>query len=156
VPAGAAPWFNFWTAETSPAGQRVDAAAGVETLPLFVRPGSIIPMGPFIQYSNEKPADPIELRIYRGADGKFTLYEDEHDTYNYEKGSYATIPITWNDAKQTLEIGKRTGEFPGMIKERTFNIVWVSANHGAGVGLVANPDATVHYDGRAVKVTGPK
>jgi len=156
LPAAPAPWFNFWTAETSPAGQRVDAAAGVETLPLFVRPGSIIPMGPFIQYSSEKPADPIELRIYRGADGKFTLYEDEHDTYNYEKGSYATIPITWNDAKQTLEIGKRTGEFPGMIKERTFNIVWVSANHGAGVGLVANPDATVHYDGRAVKVTGPK
>ena len=83
-------------------------------------------MGPFLQYSSEKPADPIELRIYPGANGYFTLYEDEGDNYNYEKGKYATIPISWNDAKHTLEIGKRAGDFPGMLKERTFNIVWVS------------------------------
>ena len=79
--------------------------------------GSIIPMGPFLQYSSEKPADPIELRIYRGADGKFTLYEDEGDSYNYEEGEYSTIPFSWNDAGHTLEIGKRSGEFPGMLKE---------------------------------------
>jgi alpha-D-xyloside xylohydrolase len=152
LPVAGAPWFNFWTGQTSPAGQPVDAAAPVETLPLFVRPGSIVPMGPFIQYSSEKAADPIELRVYRGADGQFTLYEDEGDGYNYEKGKYATIPITWNNARQTLEIGKRTGEFPGMLKQRTFNIVWVSENHGAGVPLTEKPDAVVNYTGKAVKV----
>ena len=155
LPASGAPWYNFWTGETSPAGQSVEAAAPIETLPLFVRPGSIIPMGPFLQYSSEKPADPIELRIYRGADGKFTIYEDHGDAYNYEKGEYATIPISWNDAKQTLEIGKRTGEFPGILKERTFNIIWVTKDHGAGVAITEKPDAVVHYDGKAVKVSVP-
>ena len=112
-------------------------------------------MGPFLRYSSEKPADPIELRVYRGADGKFTLYEDEGDNYDYEKGKYATIPISWNEAKRTLEIGKRTGEFPGMVKERTFNIVWVSENHGAGIPVTEKPDAVVHYTGKAVKVSYP-
>ena len=155
LPAGGAPWYDFWTGETSPAGQHVEAAAGVETLPLFVRPGSIIPMGPLVQYSNEKPADPIELRIYRGADGKLTLYEDEGDSYNYEKGKYATIPISWNDAKQTLEIGKHSGEFPGMLKERIFNVVRVSANHGAGIPSTDKPDAVIHYKGKSVAVKVP-
>ena len=109
-----------------------------------------------LQYSSEKPADPIELRVYRGANTTFTLYEDQGDNYDYEKGVFATIPIAWNDATHTLEIGKRRGEFPGMLKKRTFEIVWVSANHGAGVAATENPDATVHYDGRAMKVTGPK
>jgi len=154
LPTGGA-WYNFWTGETSPAGQRVEAAATVGTLPLFVRPGSIIPMGPFLQYSSEKPADPIELRLYRGADGQFTLYEDEGDNYNYEKGKHATIPISWKEAKQTLEIGKRTGSFPGMLKERTFNIVWVSANHGAGIPITEKPDVIVHYKGSAMKIQAP-
>jgi len=156
LPAAASPWFNFWTGETSAPGQRVEAAAGVETLPLYIRPGSIIPLGPLLQYSSEKPADPIELRIYRGANATFTLYEDQGDNYDYEKGVFATIPIAWHDTTHTLEIGKRRGEFPGMLKSRTFNIVWVSANHGAGVAATENLDATVHYDGRAMRVTGPK
>ena len=155
LPAAGAPWYNFWTGENSPAGQRVEAAAPVETLPLFVKPGSIVPMGPFLQYSSEKPADPIELRIYRGANGKFTLYEDQGDTYDYEKGKYATIPISWDDAKRTLEIGTRTGDFPGMLKERTFNVVWVSAAHGAGIPITEKPDEVVHYTGKAVKITAP-
>jgi alpha-D-xyloside xylohydrolase len=156
LPASGAPWYNFWTAETSPAGQRVEASAPVETLPLFIRPGSIIPLGPFIQYSSEKPADPIELRVYRGADGQFTLYEDEGDNYNYEKGSYATIPVSWNEAKQTLEIGKRSGEFPGMVKERTFNVVWVSGKHGAGIPITETPDAVLRYTGEAMTVSARK
>ncbi len=155
LPAAGAPWFNFWTGETSPAGQHVEAAAPVETLPLFVKPGSIVPMGPFLQYSSEKPADPIELRVYRGANGKFTLYEDEHDNYNYEKRKFATIPLEWNEAKQTLTIGKRTGSFPGMLNERTFNIVWVSDNHGAGIPITEKPNKVVHYNGKAVKVSNP-
>jgi alpha-D-xyloside xylohydrolase len=155
LPASGAPWYNFWTAGTSPAGQRVEAAAPVQTLPLFIRPGSIIPLGPFVQYSSEKPADPIELRIYRGADSKFTLYEDEGDNYKYEKGKYATIPISWNEAKHTLEIGKRTGAFLGMLKERTFNVVWISENHGAGISSTEKPDAVVPYNGKAVKIFAP-
>ncbi|HLX68008.1 MAG TPA: TIM-barrel domain-containing protein, partial [Verrucomicrobiae bacterium] len=156
LPASGAPWYNFWTGETSPAGQTVETAAPVETLPLFVRPGSIIPMGPFLQYSSEKFADPIELRVYRGADSQFTLYEDEGDNYNYEKGEYATIPISWNDARHTLEIGKRVGGFAGMLKNRTFNIVWISANHGAGIDITGTPDVVVHYTGEAVKIRSKK
>jgi alpha-D-xyloside xylohydrolase len=156
LPAGTAPWYNFWTAETSTAGQRVEAPAPVQTLPLFIRPGSIIPLGPFLQYSSEKPADPIELRIYPGANGSFTLYEDEGDNYSYEKGKYAVIPITWDDAKHTLEIGKRSGDFPGMLKERNFNVVWVSKDHGAGIASPDKPDAVVQYKGGALKISRPK
>ena len=152
LPADGAPWYNFWTGETAAAGTSVQAAAPVKTLPLFVRPGAIIPMGPFLQYSNEKPSDPIELRIYRGADGHFTLYEDQGDTYDYEKGQYATIPIAWHESTHTLEIGARTGSFPGMLKEHTFNIVEVSRDHGAGVELTTKYDSVVHYNGKAVRI----
>lgn len=155
LPKTGSPWFDFWTGKTSLGGQKVETAAQVETLPLFVPPGSIIPMGPFLEYSSEKPAEPIELRVYRGADGAFTLYEDEGDTYDYEQGKSATIPLVWNQASRTLEIGKRTGEFPGMIQERTFNVVWVSENHGAGVPITEKPDAVVRYNGQAVKVQAP-
>jgi alpha-D-xyloside xylohydrolase len=152
LPAGRAPWYNFWTGETSAAGQRVEAAAPVETLPLFVRPGSILPMGPFLQYSSEKAADPIELRIYPGANGTFTLYEDEGDSYRYEKGTYATIPFAWDDATKTLTVGSRKGEFPGMLKERTFNVVLVKAQHGSGIPVTESPDQVVKYSGAEVKV----
>ena len=155
VPSGTS-WVDFWTGETLVGGKTITANAPVNLLPVFVRAGSIMPLGPVMQYATEKPADPIELRVYRGADGKFTLYEDEGDNYNYEKGKYATIPISWNDSKHTLEIGKRTGDFPGMVKERTFNIVWVSENHGAGISTTEKPDAIVHYAGRAVKISEPK
>ena len=152
LPAANAPWFNFWTGETTPAGQQVEAAADVGTLPLFVRPGSIVPLGPFLQYSSEKPADPIELRIYRGADGQFTLYEDEGDNYHYETGKYATIPLAWNEATHTLTIGKRAGSFPGMLKTRTFNVVCVSLHHGTGIPITEKPDSVVNYTGKTVTV----
>jgi alpha-D-xyloside xylohydrolase len=152
LPTGDAPWYNFWTGVTCPAGQRVEAAAPVETLPLFIRPGSIIPVGPFLQYSNEKPADPIELRIYPGANDTFTLYEDEGDSYRYEKGAYATIPLAWDDAAKTLTIGPRKGDFPGMLKERTFNVVVVKEKHGHGIAVTETPDQVVKYSGTEVKV----
>ncbi|HEY1212874.1 MAG TPA: TIM-barrel domain-containing protein [Bryobacteraceae bacterium] len=152
LPATGAPWYNFWTGEKAEAGQNVHASAPLETLPLFVRPGAILPMGPFLQYSDEKPADPIELRVYRGADGKFTLYEDQGDSYNYEKGQFATIPITWRESTHTLEIGDRKGSFPGIVNDRDFHIVWVSDNHGAGVDLTEKYDSIVHYGGKSVKI----
>jgi alpha-D-xyloside xylohydrolase len=152
LPAGGAPWYDFWTGATSAAGQRIEATAPVETLPLFIRPGSIIPLGPFLQYSNEKPADPIELRIYCGANGAFTLYEDEGDSYRYEKGIFATIPFAWDDAAKTLTIGPRKGDFPGMLKKRTFNVVLVKDKHGNGTAVVEKPDQVVKYSGTEVKV----
>ncbi|MDP4241037.1 MAG: DUF5110 domain-containing protein [Bacteroidota bacterium] len=104
-------------------------------------------MGPFVQYATEKPADTIELRIYQGANGQFTIYEDENDNYNYEKGVYATINLSWNDQTKTLTIQKRKGSFPGMLKKRTFNVVLVKENHGIGVGLADSIDKTIVYDG---------
>jgi alpha-D-xyloside xylohydrolase len=151
LPAGAA-WADFWRGQTYAGGQRMEAAAPIETMPLFVRAGSIVPYGPAIEYASQK-GGPIELRVYRGADGAFTLYEDEGDNYNYEKGIHATIPISWNEAKQTLTIGKRAGNFPGMLKERTFRIVWVSAEHGVGVAQTPTPDAVVTYRGSALQVS---
>ena len=152
LPVTGAPWYNFWTGETSAAAQTIQAASPLDTLPIFIRPGSILPMGPFLQYSSEKPDDPIELRVYRGADGAFTLYEDEGDTYDYEKGQYATIPISWRESTHTLVIGSRDGSFPGMLKGHTFNIVWVSKNHGVGVDQADHYDAVVHYTGKSVRV----
>ncbi len=145
-------WTNFWSGESFISGERVDVSAPQEVIPLFVRAGSIIPLGPYLQYSNEKPADPIELRIYPGKNGLFTLYEDEGDNYDYEKGVYATIDFSWDDASKTLTIGPRKGEFPGMLKERTFNVVLVKDNHGNGIAPVETPDQVVKYDGKEVKV----
>ena len=152
LPAGAT-WYDFWTGLTNAGGQTISAAAAIDTLPLFVRAGSIVPYGPSIQYATQS-ADPMELRVYRGANGSFTLYEDEWDNYDYETGVYATIPITWNEATQTLTIGARQGSFPGMLSSRTFNLVWVSSGHGVGVDSTATPDATVSYQGTAVQIHG--
>lgn len=119
-------------------------------LPLYVRAGSILPLEPDVEYATQKPADPLELRIYRGADGDFTLYEDEGDAYNYEKGAYATIPLHWDDAKATLTIGQRLGTFPGMLEKHTFNIVLVKDGHGGDVAPTVTPDKTVTYSGAAI------
>jgi alpha-D-xyloside xylohydrolase len=151
LPTGTS-WTDFWTGKSYPGGQTIEAAAPIETLPLFVRAGSIIPYDPAIEYAMEGDG-PIELRVYRGADGAFTLYEDEGDNYNYEKGDYATIPILWNEATQTLTIGQRQGSFRGMLKKRTFRVVWVAPGHGAGIPSTELPDATVHYTGSALKVS---
>ena len=154
LPAGAN-WVDFWTGKNYSGGQNIEAAAPVETVPLFVRAGSISPCGPAIEYAMQAN-DPIELRVYRGANGNFTLYEDEGDNYNYEKGAYAVIPISWDEAARTLKIGKRTGSFPGMLTARTFRIVWVSADHGAGAASTATPDAVAAYDGSALQIRAPK
>jgi len=143
-------WVDFWTGATLSGGSYIDAPAPLNSLPLFVRAGSILPLGPELQYSNEKPADPIELRIYPGADAEYTLYEDEGDSYRYEKGVYATIPLHWNDQSKTLSIGARQGNFPGMLSQRTFHVVVVRPGHGAGIDTTSLPDSTVLYDGNAV------
>ena len=145
-------WVNFWTGEKQPGDRFVMAAASLETLPLFVRAGSIVPMGPAMEYTSQSAANPIELRVYAGADADFTLYEDDGLTYDYEKGADSTIPIHWDDAGQALTIGARRGSFPGMLESRTFNIVWVGPGHGVGVNPSGTIDKTISYDGTAVTV----
>jgi alpha-D-xyloside xylohydrolase len=149
----AAAWYDFWSGAFIKGGRAIDAPAPLERLPLFVRAGAILPLGPEVQFAAEKPADPLEIRIYRGADGDFTLYEDENDTYNYEKGAYATVGFHWDDAKQTLTIGERKGAFPGMLNDRTFRIVFVRDNHGTGGAVTDAADKSVAYSGKAISVT---
>ncbi len=145
-------WIDFWTGESLDGGNTLTMDAPIDIIPLLVKGGSIIPMGPFVQYATEKPADPLELRIYPGANGSFTLYEDENDNYNYEKGVYSTIDFTWNDAKQILTIGARRGQFPGMLEERTIQIIVVREGHGTGVDICPNPDVTIQYTGKEQSV----
>lgn len=147
-----AKWYEFWTGKTIEGGQTINADAPIETMPLYVKAGSIVPMGPYIQYATERPADPIELRIYPGANGSFTMYEDENDNYNYEKGLYSTITLQWNDKSQTLTIEGRKGSFPGMLKTRTFKVVLVKENHGVGVAPCDKADRTIVYTGTVKKV----
>jgi alpha-D-xyloside xylohydrolase len=140
-------WYDFWTGNTLIGGQTIISTAPIDKIPLFVKSGSIIPMGPFIQYAAEKPADPIELRIYPGADGNFTLYEDENDTYNYEKGVFSTISFFWNDVKRQLTISKRQGSFPGMLEKRNFQIVLVGKDKGNGIEISKESDKVIQYQG---------
>ena len=153
LPSGTS-WTDFWTGQTLTGGRTITAPAPIAQMPLYVKAGTILPLGPTLQYVAEKPADPIELRVYRGADGAFTLYEDEGDNTNYERGQYATIPILWNESARTLTFGARAGRFPGMLSKRTFRIVWVGPGRGAGAALSPAADRTVVYDGRAVSVRG--
>jgi alpha-D-xyloside xylohydrolase len=144
LPAGT--WYDFWGGSTMTGGGTSTASAPLSEIPIYVRAGSIVPMGPMIQYATQS-ADPIEIRVYKGQSGSFTLYEDEGDTYDYENGQYAQIPLSWDETAQQLTIGARTGSFTGMLASRTFNIVWVAPNHGTGVAVTGTPDQVVKYDG---------
>ena len=148
----AAGWYDFWSGASAAGGKAIDVAAPYDSMPVHVRAGSIVPTGPEIQYTGEKPADPIVLWVYAGADGDFTLYEDDGLTYGYEKGASARIPLHWNDATQTLTIGKREGTFPGMPKERTFDVVVVSKAKPVGFSFTPKADKSVRYAGAAVDV----
>jgi alpha-D-xyloside xylohydrolase len=155
LPAGT-PWIDFWTGERLGGGQSVVADAPIDKIPLMVRAGSIVPMGPFVQYAAEKPEGPVELRIYPGANGSFTLYEDEGDNYDYEKGVYSTIGFHWDDAKRELRIDARQGSYPGMLRARTIQVVVVRKGHGAGVGVTDEPDNVILYRGEAQVVRLPR
>ena len=149
---GASGWYDFWTGAVVAGGQSVDVAAPYDAMPVHVRAGSIVPTGPELQYTDEKPADPITLWVYAGADGAFTLYEDDGVTYSYEKGQLTRIPLRWNDATRTLTIGKRDGAFTGMQQQRTFDVVVVSKDKPVGFSFTPKVDKSVRYDGTAVDV----
>jgi alpha-D-xyloside xylohydrolase len=145
-------WYDFWTGDPVAGRGWIEAEAPLEQIPLYVRAGSIVPMGPEVEYADENPDGPIELRVYTGADGSFNLYNDEGNNYDYKNGLHSVIPIRWDEATKTLTIGAREGEYPGMAKERTFHIVWVGHDHGAGEALVSQPDKTIRYSGAEVVV----
>ena len=141
LPKGAT-WYDFWTNKNYKGGQNVTIETTFDRVPMFVRAGSILPLGPEMQYVGEKAWDNLELRLYPGADGTFTLYEDEGDNYNYERGIYSTITFTWKDKAHTLTIGTRQGEYPGMLKTRQFTIV-----------LPDGTTKTINYDGQSQEMT---
>jgi alpha-D-xyloside xylohydrolase len=140
LPKGAT-WYDFWTGKQFKGGQTVTLQTSLETVPMFVRAGSIVPLGPEMQYVGEKAWDNLEMRVYPGADGTFTLYEDEGDSYNYEKGVHSTITFLWNDKSRTLTIGERKGEYPGMLKSRRFTVVLPNGN-----------SQTIDYDGQQKQI----
>jgi alpha-D-xyloside xylohydrolase len=144
-------WYDFWTGEKYNGGQKIKTSAPLDRIPLFIKAGSIIPIGSLIQYATEKN-DPIEIRIYPGTDSEFTLYEDENDNYNYEKGIYSTIKFSWKDSEKVLTISDRNGSFPGMPVEHNFNIVKVSESKGIGTETVKVYDKALKYKGKKIEV----
>lgn len=140
-------WYDFWTGEKLNGGNTVTKETPIDIIPLYVRAGSIIPFGPQVQYAEEKKWDSLEIRIYPGANGSFTLYEDENDNYNYEKGVYSMITFDWDDAKKTLIIGNRKGSFPGMLKNRKFKITVTGEQKGG-----SSNGQPVNYSGKKVTV----
>lgn len=147
-------WINFWTGQRAAGGAKTVAAAPLETIPVFVKAGSIVTLGPREQFASEK-ADPIELRIYTGADAETTIYEDNGRDNSYEHGAYAQTAIHWNEAKKTLTINARRGTFATMPESHTFQIVWVRPGHGTGVDPEPHPDANVIFHGAFLEIVQP-
>jgi alpha-D-xyloside xylohydrolase len=146
LPAGTN-WYDFWTGKSFSGGQKIVSAAPFDAIPIFVRAGSIIPLGPELQYTAERPADPISLYVYQGADGDFSLYEDDGLTNAWEKGGFSLINLHWTDQSKILTIGRRQGSFAGILPKRTFNVFFVSAQKPANLS-----PQTVRYTGDAVEV----
>lgn len=146
-------WYDLYTGEMIQGGQTLIVDAPYEQIPVYVPEGSIIPFGPKMEWSDEKPAELINLYIYAGSDGVFQLYEDEGVNYNYERGQYATIDISYNDATRTVRFSTRKGQFPGMLKNRRFNIVLVSGNAPKPLNLDNPEGVMVQYSGKEIKVS---
>ena len=145
-------WYNLYTGEYTEGGQRLIVDAPYEQIPVFVREGAIIPFGPEMEWSDEKPAELINLYVYAGQNGTFQLYEDEGTNYNYEKGKYATIDITYDDAARTVSFGARKGQFNGMLKNRRFNVVLITKDAPKTLNLENPEGKMVDYSGKAVSV----
>ena len=145
-------WYNLYTNEYIAGGQTLVVDAPYEQIPVFVREGAIIPFGPEMEWSDEKPAEFINLYVYAGQDGSFQLYEDEGTNYNYEKGKYATIDITYDDAAKTVSFGARKGQFNGMLKNRQFNVVLISKDSAKSLNLDNPEGKLVNYSGKAISI----
>lgn len=135
-------WYDFWTNEQYKGGQNITTETSIDRIPLYIKAGSIIPIGPSVQYAEEKEWDELELKVYAGSDASFTLYEDEFDNYNYEKGEYTEILFTWDNSSRTLTLGERRGAYKGMLSHRKFSIALVGSE----------PSKLVDYNGNKVEV----
>jgi alpha-D-xyloside xylohydrolase len=144
-------WYDFWTGQRYAGGQTICADAALDTMPLYVRSGSIVPIGPEITYADEQPNAPLDLRIYPGQSGSFTLYDDEGDNYNYEQGHFAMIRLSWNEITRRLTLHDRQGDYPGMPSSRVFRIVMGDGpyNH---LPSEASSARTVLYEGREISI----
>ena len=151
LPAGA-DWYDFWTNERLAGGQTVDREVPIDIMPVYVKAGSIVPWGPDVQYSTEKKWDNLEIRVYPGQDAEFTLYEDEFDNYDYEKGAYSEIDFKWNDATRTLTVGDRRGQYPGMLKNRKFNVVMMDGKKGASEGSLSGKSLSYSGKSKAIRL----
>lgn len=145
-------WYDFWTGKRFSGGQTIKTAAPRHRIPVFIKAGSIVPMGKFLQYTSEKPIDTLEIRIYAGADGQFTLYNDEGNNYNYEKGKYTLVPLKWNEERQMLTIDVQQGSYAGALKKRVFNIVWVNESNGKGIEISSIAKSVI-YSGEKITVS---
>ena len=155
LPATPGGWYDFWTGNSVAGGARATLPAPLDAMPVHVRAGSIVPFGPELAYTSEKPADPLVLYVYGGANGSFELYEDDGTTYAYENGAFSRILFTWNDATRTLSVGAREGTFTGMLAERTFQVVLVTAGKAVGFSFTPTADATKTYTGAATEIVVP-
>ena len=149
LPAGK--WYDFWTGDSQIGSRTVIAEAPLSRIPIFIRAGAILPIGPSLQYTGEKPNDPIEIRVYPGADGTFTFYEDDGSTYDYQRGHCSSIRLDWHDASGTLRIGQRQGIFKGMLASRSFHVVRVRLGRGIGAGASPSPQR-ITYTGSEVRI----
>jgi len=138
-------WYDFWTNKKMEGGQAISKETPMDIIPLYVKAGAIIPMGPKVQYAEEKNWDNLEIRVYTGKDGTFELYEDENDNYNYEKGASSLIQFKWDEVNKKLTIAERKGTFDGMLKSRNFKIVFINSENTPIV-------KTISYNGKAVKI----
>lgn len=154
LPAGT-DWYDAYTGLLCKGGKRMEAPAPYDRIPLYIRAGAIIPAGPAVQYTDQRRADTLTLYVYTGSTGSFTLYEDEGNNYQYEKGVYATIPFAYNETDKTLTIGRREGHFPGMLTSRTFQIVWITPGHPGGIELKPGQGDTVLYTGGRIELRLP-
>lgn len=145
-------WYDLYTGQYFEGGQTITAEAPLERMPVFVKEGSILPVGPEILYSTEKPADPVTLYIYIGANSSFELYEDENVNYHYEQGQHSVIPLQYDEDLHTLTVGDRKGSFTGMLEKRTFRIVWVDADHATGLSMEERPQEVIAYEGKTLAV----
>jgi alpha-D-xyloside xylohydrolase len=145
-------WYDLYTGRYFSGGQTVKAAAPYEKMPVYVKEGSIVPTGPELQYTSEKPADPLMLFVYAGKDASFSLYEDEGTNYNYEKGAFATIDFNYYERTRTLTIGDRTGSFKGMLENRTFKIVVITAKSAKALDFNQKVNHTITYNGKATTI----
>jgi alpha-D-xyloside xylohydrolase len=146
-------WYDFYSGKYTPGGHRINADAPYERMPVYVREGSVIPFGPALQYTDEKPTDSISLFIYTGKDAYFSLYEDENTNYNYEKGAFANIPFHYDEQLKTLTIDDRTGSFKGMLKKKVFRIITVDKEHPVAPDPDQASARVVLYKGEKINIS---